>query len=203
MVAYRFACLLAFALTSVALAQESSPSPPNDPATIQDGGGVVYGAHHAVAISAPPGWVLDTQAGAREGLHAVLYRSGETYADAPGILYVRGEDFEPGHAPTLDDYIANDLAAMRKASPGVETSELPAITLRDGTVARVVGYRGDKWGNVEAVAYFIHDDSILLMALSTRSQARFDADLDDFRCFVAGTMPMDGGSDDATAATSH
>jgi len=211
MIARTSAFAFTLVLATVAMAQTPTPTPmhPRTPAEgvvvggnaePEAGGGVVYGAHHAFTISAPPAWVLDTQAGVRDGLHAVLYRQGESYAGSPGIMYARGEDFATGAAPTLDAYIASDLVAMHKESPDVQASELPAIALRDGTLARVVGYRGDKWGNVEAVAYFSHGDSIVVLALSARTQARFDADIEDFRRLVADVMPMDGGSGEPAAA---
>jgi hypothetical protein len=93
--------------------------------------------------------------------------------------------------PTIDAFIQSDLAGMRGGSPGVETFELPAIELADGTKARVVGFRGDKWGNVEAVAYIALQHSMIVLALSTRSQARFDADLPAFREFVRSYVPLD------------
>jgi hypothetical protein len=190
------ATLMAWAGIAAAVVSPSTPptapSPPAEAAApVDGGGGIVDGEHHAFLIKAPAGWLFDNESGAGDGLPAIAYRVGETYADSKALLYARGQDYAPVDMPTIDAFIETDLAGMRGWSPGVETFELPPIRLADGSDARVVGYRGDKWGNVEAVAYIALRQSIIVLALSTRSQARFDADLPDFREFVKSYTPLD------------
>jgi hypothetical protein len=182
---------VAVAAVPVPAGTPGSPAASEAPGPIEGGGGIVHGKHHAFMISAPAGWLFDNQSGANDGLHAVAYRVGETYADSEAVLYARGQDYEPVDMPTIDAYIETDLAGMRGGSPGVETFALPPIRLADGSDARVLGFRGDRWGNVEAVAYIALERSMVVLALSARSQARFDADLPAFREFVRGFTPLD------------
>jgi hypothetical protein len=188
--------LLAFSAASLAgpgkHAPPTPPAAPTPPAgAVEGGGGILYGEHHAAVLQAPPGWIFDNASGQGEGLQAVLYRKGETWAKSPGVMYAIGDDATDGRRPDLDAFIAGDLARLRKGSPKAQSFELPAIDLPDHTHVRVVGYRGDRWGNVEAVAYVPQDAAVIVLTLSTHSQARFDRDLPDFRAFVRSYVPMD------------
>jgi hypothetical protein len=192
-------------VASAALAQgvpePTAAPPPASKATddagpgLEEGGGIVYGTNFAFSLQAPKGWLFDNRSGVSQGLHAVAYRTGETYAKSDSLMYARGADPASDGARTLDEFIANDLADFRKNSPGVQTFDIAPVALEDGTPTRIVGYRGDQWGNVEAVAYAEHHGAIYVLVLTARSQARFDADLPAFLAFVRSVMPMDRGTD--------
>lgn len=189
---------IVFAATP-ASAQDSKPTTPVSPATvdettspgIEEGGGILFGRHFAFAIQAPKGWLFDNQSGVPQGLHAVLYRKGETYSKSDSMMYARGSDEDPGQPRTIDQFIADDLADFRENSPGVRTFDIGSFALEDGTPVRVIGFRGDQWGNVEAVAYVEHGGDFYMLVLTARSQQRFDADLPAFREFVHTLLPME------------
>jgi len=198
---FAFALLLtAFSTTAIAQDPESmkasapASSSTNDDSTspgLEEGGGILFGKHFAFTVQAPKGWLFDNQSGVPQGLHAVLYRKGETYAKSDSIMYARGSDEDPGNPRTLDQFMADDLADFRENSPDVKTFELDGFTSALDAPVHVVGYRGDQWGNVEAVAYIQHGGDFYLLVLTARSQQRFDADLPAFRAFVHSLMPMD------------
>src|SRR5882762_565485 len=52
-------------------------------------GGIVYGPKAAFNINAPESWVLDNESGSQQGLPCVLYRKGESWADAKTIMYAK------------------------------------------------------------------------------------------------------------------
>lgn len=189
---------IVFAATP-ASAQDSKPTTPVSSATvdettspgIEEGGGILFGRHFAFAIQAPKGWLFDNQSGVPQGLHAVLYRKGETYSKSDSMMYARGSDEDPGQPRTIDQFIADDLADFRENSPDVRTFDIGSFALEDGTPVRVIGFRGDQWGNVEAVAYVEHGCDFYMLVLTARSQQRFDADLPAFREFVHTLLPME------------
>lgn len=201
--------LFALVLSSIVLAatpasaQDSKPTAPVSSATadettspgIEEGGGILFGRHFAFSIQAPKGWLFDNQSGVPQGLHAVLYRKGETYSNSESMMYARGSDEDPGQPRTLDQFIADDLSDFRENSPNVQTFELGGFTTGLDAPVRVVGFRGDQWGNVEAVAYVSHAGDFYLLVLTARSQARFDADLPAFREFVHSIIPMERRDD--------
>ena len=70
--------------------------PAGVPAQNQYAGGIVYGPKGAFNIAAPEGWVLDNESGVEQGLPCVLYRKGESWADARTVMYAKiaGTDYE-------------------------------------------------------------------------------------------------------------
>ena len=56
------------------LAQETSP------------GGIVYGPKAGFNITAPEGWVVDTESGKGQDLPCVLYPKGSSWADAKTVI---------------------------------------------------------------------------------------------------------------------
>ena len=200
--------LAALVLATAAFAAHAQDAAPRTAATarnaqaattpgVEEGGGILYGDHFAYSIQAPKGWMFDNQSGVAQGVHAVLYRKGETYEDSVSMMYARGNDGDPAHPVTLDDFIADDVAEFRKNSKNVKTFELDGFTSGLDAPVRVLGCRGDQWGNVEAVAYIQHAGAIYTLVLTARSQARFDADLPAFRAFVHSVVPMEIGSNTA------
>jgi hypothetical protein len=201
--ALAFTLIACAATTAIAQDHKTAKTPAAVPSPIagdsaspglEEGGGVLFGKHFSFEVQAPKGWVFDNQSGVPQGLHAVLYRKGETYENSDSMMYARGSDEDPGHPRTLDQFIAEDLADFRENSPGVHTFDIGSFALKDGTPVRVIGFRGDQWGNVEAVAYVEHGGDFYMLVLTARSQQRFDADLPAFRGFVHSLLPM--GRDD-------
>jgi hypothetical protein len=183
--------LLAAALATAATAGAAAKPAAPPPHAVAGGGGVLYGEHHAAMLQAPAGWIFDDESGRKDGLEVVLYRQGESWSKAQGVMYALGDDTADGKRPDLAGFIAEDVARVRKESPKVQTFAIADIELRDHTHARVVGFRGDAWGSIEAVAYIPQDAAVLVLSLSTHSQARFDRDLPDFRSFVRSYQALD------------
>ena len=59
------------------LAQEASPA------------GIVHGPKAGFNISAPEGWVIDTEAGKGQDLPCVLYPKDTSWADAKTVMYAK------------------------------------------------------------------------------------------------------------------
>ena len=74
-------------------------------------GGIVYGPKAAFNISAPERWVLDNESGKNQGLPCVLYPKGESWADAPTVMYAKiaGTQFEDVKA-----FVAMAITDMEK-----------------------------------------------------------------------------------------
>jgi len=43
---------------------------------VEGGVGLAYGKDHAYFLKAPPGWMLDTESGAEQGIFAAFYPKG-------------------------------------------------------------------------------------------------------------------------------
>jgi hypothetical protein len=52
-----------------------------------EGGGLLYGPDYCFSLTAPPGWVIDNQAGVSQRLNAVFYPKGSSWERSPIICY--------------------------------------------------------------------------------------------------------------------
>ena len=76
---------LTLAISSICtlLAEETSPR------------GIVHGPKAGFNITAPEGWVLDTEAGKGQGFPCVLYPKGSSWGDAKTAMYAAPQPKEP------------------------------------------------------------------------------------------------------------
>src|SRR5690348_7656776 len=73
---------------SMRLSAETSPA------------GNVYGPKAGFSVSAPEGWIVDSEAGKEQNLACVLYPKGESWADAKTAIYANmaGSEWEDVNA---------------------------------------------------------------------------------------------------------
>ncbi|TMA74676.1 MAG: hypothetical protein E6J72_18580, partial [Deltaproteobacteria bacterium] len=111
--------LIAILLTFIFLAADA----PTPQFKVPDGGGIVYGDELGVGISAPKGWVFDSQSGVAQGMHAVMYPEGRSWAEASEVMYVNVSRAESGQ--TLASFISSDVARFKENTPklAVETGD--------------------------------------------------------------------------------
>jgi hypothetical protein len=175
--------LIAILLLSFpALAQDVSPSQFKVP----EGGGIVYGDELGVAAGAPRGWVFDAESGVSQGLHAVMYPQGSTWAKATEVMYVNIARLAPGD--TVSEFIAGDVASFKKKSPKLAVELGEPVQMVGGTKAEVRVYSSDAWGNHEAVAYVTQGTSVAIFVLSCRTVDGFTKSLPAFREMVANSF---------------
>lgn len=55
----------------------------------ESGFAIIHGSKGAFNISAPKGWVIDTRAGADDGLPCVLFRKGQSWEGADPLMYAK------------------------------------------------------------------------------------------------------------------
>ena len=145
--------------------------------------GLVYGDGFSYQVTAPAGWVLDTEAGVADGLSAVFYPAGRTWTNAEAVMYVHSMERPAG--ATLEQVIAGEAASFMHASGGhPAVRAVGAVALESGIHAPVRLFSGDRYGNHEAIAYVETPTVIGLVVLSAHQQPAFDAALPAFRALV-------------------
>src|SRR5690349_19032876 len=55
------------------------------PSSEETQGGLIYGDGWSFLIQAPPGWVMDEQAGQEQGVNAAFYRRGESWEEGEAV----------------------------------------------------------------------------------------------------------------------
>lgn len=131
--------------------------------------GIIYLKDRTMTVTAPKGWVLDDESGRPQGLQAVFYPAGTTWASADTVMYVN--NISRTTEPTMDALIADDAERQQAVSPGLQIRRLEPIRLADGSSARVNQISGDKWGNFESIAYIDTPADYVAIVLSAKNEA--------------------------------
>jgi len=97
-------------------------------------------------------------------------------------MYANGVGRSSGE--TLDSFIADDIQTFRGRSPQIQVKEGAPIKTKDGRIALVRYFSGDRSGNHEAVAYIAEKRAIIVLALSARTQDAYQRSLQSFEELV-------------------
>lgn len=172
------AAFLAWAVMLTSAAQNPAPAPPSPPRE-SGGTGLLFGKNYSLGLKAPDGWILDNQAGALSGFAAVFYPQGFSWEAEDPVISVHIRQKRTGQ--TLESIMADDLAAFRKRFPGMTAEDRSGIRTALGTPAKVRFFRrGDK-GTQEMTVFFDEAKVVVMLTLSARTPAQFEAALEPFR----------------------
>ena len=151
------ALLLALAPATVS-AQVPKPSP-EEPQS-----GLLYGPKYAYFLTAPKGWVIDNQAWASDGIHAVFYPEGSS-PSGKRVAYTR---FFGSHPKGSLGRADADLAQFLSSNPSAIITKHPDMQTRSGLKATIRSTSGDTLGNAEWLAYIEAPTGIIFIALVTK-----------------------------------
>lgn len=142
---------------------------------------IIYGKDHAFSLTAPDGWVFDSKAGVNQGIHAVFYKEGETWADAETVMYVNTSSLDNEDIGQLIRY---DLSNFYKNYSDLKVEDAQPIQIDNKTTAIVKYLSGESYGNYEAIAYIDAGKTGVMIILSSRSKGGFENSLSDFETLV-------------------
>ena len=152
--------------------------------------GILYGKDFAYQLTAPDGWVLDNKSGVKQGLHAVFYKEGFTWANAPVVMYA--------NTASLKDKAHNSLEALVKYDSKKFKSSYKDLKITKGDPIKLAGKNvivkklaGKSYGNFEAIAYFQEGDLGIMVILSSRTQEGFESSLQGFQKLVQSYKKLD------------
>jgi hypothetical protein len=142
--------------------------------------GMLFGNDHAFFFTAPDGWVLDNQSGVKQGLHMVFYPAGETWIKSPVIAYGKSVQ-KGGEINSPEDQVKRTLRDFHAhGSPNYSAERKSFFSLPNNKEAAIYYFKGDKWGNFEAVGYIEESVSINFLVFNARSKGDFDNYLPSF-----------------------
>ncbi len=144
---------------------------------------LIVGPTFALTVRAPQGWTLDSRAGKRQGLQAVLYPNGSSWEGSSTVMYLQvlGRDETHDRRAVIDADVEN----YRNGAPSALVSEQPEIVVTKGNPALVYRYAGGARGTVEETAYLDERTVVVLIVLSSRDTTTFRKSLDSFRDLVS------------------
>jgi len=155
----------------------------------QDDSGIIYGKNYSFALTAPKGWVLDTNSGRQQGLQAVFYPKGSSWKNGAAVMYANVYQKNDPTKESAQTVIANDVADFKKDSPSLKVVDADSMPTRTDArskdkKATVKYFTGDRNGNSEAVAYVDEGNLVVMLVLNARSQKDFEDSLPAFKEFV-------------------
>jgi len=154
---------LAFGISSIGtlLGEETLP------------GGSVYGPKAGFNISAPEGWIVDTESGKGQDLPCVLYPKGSSWSDAKTVMYakVASPQWEGVNA-----FVATAIKEM-KAKHGIPKEKIASGKTKDGHDYFINEYPATKnYSQWERVGYVQLPQGVGYIVLTSRDRASYQKD---------------------------
>jgi hypothetical protein len=130
--------------------------------------GLLYGQNHSYYLTAPIGWVMDKNTAREEGMTAVFYPTGSSWADAETVMYAAYLNFDTAKKETVKEVIAADSIEFKKTSPELRIKKQSSI--QAGKNKRAVVYSFSAPGNYETVAYLPEKKGVILLVISSKNK---------------------------------
>ena len=170
---------------------------------MEGGGGILYGQTYAFHVKAPKGWIFDNESGVQQGMDCVFYPKGQTWEDSPVIAYARARE-RTKEVQTADDAAKAAIDDFHaRGNPKYEGKRVKTIKTKNGKEGVIYHFSGDKFGNYEAMVYFVEDKTINMVILNARKQKAFESALPAFEQLAEsyvflGDSPLKNGGKAST-----
>lgn len=145
--------------------------------------GIIYGKNFAYTLTAPKGWELDNQSGVSQGIYAVFYRKGGSWANSETVMYANAAPLK-GNQKTVSQLIKNDEDNFKRNHPDIKITTGKDILIKNKVVARVRFFFGKSYGNYEAVAYIDAGTEGVMIVMTSRAKSGFENSLEAFKKLV-------------------
>lgn len=147
-------------------------------------------------LSAPEGWVVDTESGKAHGLHVVMYPKGQSWTNGRVVMYGNAASKDlPGNT-NAEQVMSADIEAFKKRSPELKVGELKTLSVQQGKKVLLREFEGSIGGAYEAVAYIDEPKSVVILALSARTKEDFSAARSSFNEMLGSYKLIDSNSRD-------
>jgi hypothetical protein len=150
---------------------------------------LVYSDSTSFWIDVPRGWVLDAEAGRRDGEIAVLYRQGESWSTGDPVMYASVITPKSGFNAAVPAAARSDSARWAGRVADLAFTMRDSVRTVSGEFAHVRAYASESAKQYETVAYLQADGRVWMLALSARSRVSHDAAFADFMLLVRSYAP--------------
>lgn len=142
--------------------------------------GIVTNQEHAFSMTAPKGWIIDSESGKKFRIGLVFYPVGTEWGKGDMMLYVRTRP-KIGAVKTIDqqiEFTLNDYHAH--GHPNYKLEEKTTYKVSNGSLAIIAKFSGDSWNNYEMIGYLDEENVINFLVLNARNKAAFDTSQETF-----------------------
>jgi len=151
--------------------------------------GIIYGHNHAYTLTSPKGWVLDNSSGVSQGLHAVFYPVGSSWAGAVTVMYTSIAYRDSSKNEKIEGVMKHDIDKFKQNFPNLRVEEKESIEVDNGKKkARIVYFSADRFGNYEAVAYIPENKVVVIIVMISGNKEKFESNLKAFEDLVKSYM---------------
>ena len=142
-------------------------------------------------VKAPPGWMLDCEAGKAQGPLTVLYREGESWREGRAVMYVSTLTDRGAVQSSNATRISAEAEAWARNVADAKIGVGRPLPTSDGggPDAAVRYFRSPKRQLFEAVAYVPRGRIMPLLTMTARSEQAFKEALPAFRLLVESYTP--------------
>jgi hypothetical protein len=147
--------------------------------------GILYGEHFAYAISAPKGWILDSETARAQGpgCSAVFYRRGETWQHGKAVMYIVVVAKTKG--VSLQTVVQDDVAEFKKGNDHTGVKKSPSLQTKDHREAVSCTFVHAASGAAEEqVCYVDAPTAIFTIVLTARTKNDYERAVPDFAALV-------------------
>lgn len=131
---------------------------------------LLYGHNHSYYLTAPIGWIMDNESGREQGMTAVFYPKGSSWADGETVMYTTYINFDSAKNETLNDIISFDSIQFKTASPQLLVRKQKPLQIGKKKRAIIYTYSGDMNGNYETVAYIPEKKGVVMIVISSSNK---------------------------------
>jgi len=182
-----------FTLVGATAAQTDSSKSKPDKKAENSNSGIIFFKQSSFLLSAPKNWVMDNRAGAGQGLPAVFYPQGSSWADGKAVMYANIWVKENPREETLEKVIAGDVKSFKDRSDKLKVTDAESLATSDKDKKATVKYfTGDNFDNHEAIAYLDEGKTVTMIVLSARTKEDFEKSLSAFKELVGSYSFLTG-----------
>jgi hypothetical protein len=151
--------------------------------------GLVYSGSASFWIDAPPGWVLDPDAGRSDGPIVVLYRQGKNWRTSEPVMYANVKRPRESASISVANVIEGDIAEWDAEFADLVVTQGDSVKTAGRQVAAIRVFQSGSANHYEAVAYVAGEQQVWLLVLAARSSATFRIGYPDFLKLVKSYAP--------------
>src|SRR2546430_1212135 len=136
-------------------------------------GGIVTGPKAAFNITAPEGWVLDTESGKHQDLPCVLYPKSSSWADAKTVMYAKVASPQWEGVNAFVEWAIQGMTAKH----GTPKEKIASGKTKDGHDYFINEYPATKtYSQWERVGYVQLPQGVAYIVLTSRDKASYQKD---------------------------
>ena len=130
-------------------------------------GGIIYGNDWACLVSAPDGWIMDSQSLSHYNIFALFYENGKTFGGNTPIIYINTTGLQNNNDEEMEKYLLWDLENHKKNGSKITRMNNLLIDIND---AYYIYNIENTRGQFETIIYRRYKSTCFLIILNAPTE---------------------------------